>query len=224
MIAQLAIGIVLVVGTFMVGTSSEAAEFAKKQHESAVLEQKTTIDPSHAPEPAIEPPTQSEVLNTPNSGELKVADSQPLESVPVNDIDVPHEFLPVSVKSNQDIIWNRLRAEGYTREQTAGIMGNLRQEHNFKTDDVPAGLGIAQWMGGRRSALMARGNYLDINVQLDHLIYELNTSENRAKQVIDASGLEGATIAFQNLFERCNPYYCHQAQRINYAYDILSKY
>lgn len=102
-------------------------------------------------------------------------------------------------------------------------MGNLRQEHNFKTSDVPGGLGIAQWMGGRRSALMARDNYLDINVQLKFLVDEMNTTERAAGNAVrSAQTVEAATIAFQDKFERCG--ICRQEQRVQYAHSILGKY
>lgn len=130
---------------------------------------------------------------------------------------------PASVGDNETIIWNFLVAQGFPRHQVAGIMGNLQQEHNFKTDDVPGGLGIAQWMDGRRANLIAQGNYLDINVQLNFLMSELNGSEAAAGRAIRASGsVEGATVAFQNLFERCGM--CHENQRINYAYAILGRH
>lgn len=132
---------------------------------------------------------------------------------------------PASATSNEAIIWNFLIGQGFPRHQAAAIMGNLQQEHNFKTDDVPGGLGIAQWMGGRRAALMAKGNYTDIHVQLNFMMEELNGSERAAgAKIRNAPSVEAATEAFQNLYERCNPTYCHYQQRVNYAYAILNKY
>lgn len=130
---------------------------------------------------------------------------------------------PLQSGDNETIAWNFLSAQGFTREQTAGIMGNLQQEHGFKTSDVPGGLGIAQWMGGRRANLMARANYTDINVQLQFLIDELNGVEGRAKAGILASGsVEQSTIAFSTLFERCGD--CRNSTRIQYAYAILGRH
>jgi hypothetical protein len=101
-------------------------------------------------------------------------------------------------------------------------MGNLQQEHNFKTDDVPGGLGIAQWIGARREQLIQRGNYLDLNMQLDYIVWELNNTETYAHTQLKAqSTVEGATIAFQNYYERCGD--CRQSQRIQYAYDIFGR-
>lgn len=197
MISKLVGGIILAICFYMVGTTPEPHAAAESAMDTADLTQKMSTHPSPKPKARTEPLTRSQETVT--------------------------EVAPVAPKSNERIIWERLIAEGFTREQTAGIMGNVRQEHNFKTDDVPGGLGIAQWTGGRRSALMARGNYLDLNVQLDYLIYELNNTEIRAKQsILSSSNVEEATIAFQNNFERCGT--CMQQQRVSYAYDTLSRY
>lgn len=120
-----------------------------------------------------------------------------------------------NTSQNEQITWDFLISKGYTRNQTAGILGNLRQEHNFNTSDVAGGLGIAQWIGNRRENLMARGNYTDIHVQLQFLYDEL-----QAHTIPD--NLSGATLTFQNQFERCGD--CRQDQRLNYAQDILGKH
>jgi len=124
---------------------------------------------------------------------------------------------------NEAIAWNFLISQGFTRNQTAGIMGNLQQEHGFNTSDVPGGLGIVQWTSGRRANLINKGNYLDINVQLSYLMEELNGSESGAKAAVLAyDSVDSATIAFQNKFERCGQ--CMQSQRIMYAYEILGRH
>lgn len=225
MIVPLAIGIVFVIGVYTVGTDENTRQFAKIDNQTVSEVKKTDTNPSPQETPRTEPLTASDVPVT--EVEEKPEEELVQPSIPITPpISTPENTNPVKTSSldNETIIWNRLIAEGYTREQTAGIMGNLQQEHNFKTDDHPNGLGIAQWMGGRRAALMARGDYTNINVQLDHLIHELNTTESAAKAAIVASGLEGATVAFQNKFERCNPVYCHLNQRLNYAYAILERH
>lgn len=152
---------------------------------------------------------QKDETNIQSSGPTKVAESLP--TIPAEPLD------------NETIIWNYFINHGYSRNQTAGIMGNLMQEHHFKTSDVPGGLGIAQWIGGRRDNLIARGNYLDLTVQLDFLLYELNNSEVAANQaILWNDSLENSVIAFQNKFERCG--ICMESQRINYAYQILNSH
>jgi len=104
-------------------------------------------------------------------------------------------------------------------------MGNLKQEHGFKTDDVAGGLGVAQWLGNRRSALMAMANYDTLPVQLEFITIELHGVEGAAKSALLASQtVESATIAFQNLYERCHPDYCMQNQRIQYAWEFMQRY
>jgi hypothetical protein len=128
-----------------------------------------------------------------------------------------------NASQNETIAWNFLIANGFTRNQTAGIMGNLQQEHGFNTTDVGGGLGIAQWIGGRRSALMARPNYLDINVQLQFMLDELNGSNAHAGAAVRASAtIEQAVRAFQNLYERCG--ICNEGRRVQYAYAINARH
>jgi hypothetical protein len=136
----------------------------------------------------------------------------------------PVVVAPVSQPAdNETLIWNFLISQGFTRNQTAGIMGNLQQEHSFKTDDVAGGLGIAQWIDGRRQALINKGNYTDLTVQLNFLMEELNGSEVSAKNAVVASdSLEAATLAFSSKFERCGD--CRDGQRIGYAYNILARH
>lgn len=103
-------------------------------------------------------------------------------------------------------------------------MGNLRQEHGFKTSDAgAAGLGIAQWLGSRRAALEAKGNYLDLTTQLNFMLEELSGIEHVAGNAIrTAQTVEEATMAFQDKYERCGD--CRQSQRIGYALEILARY
>lgn len=117
---------------------------------------------------------------------------------------------PVSAVAtdNEGAVWNFL-IKRYSRNQTAGIMGNLAQEHHFRTD----GDGIAQWTDGRKANLMARPNPRDINVQLQFLVEEM-----QGLSLPDT--IEGATVTFQNQFERCG--ICMESQRIQYAYDVLA--
>ena len=126
-----------------------------------------------------------------------------------------------SPTENEKITWNYLIEQGFSREQTAGIMGNLMQEHQFSTN----GDGLAQWMGGRKANLMAREDPYNIHTQLDYLMWELNGGYISVKNAILATdSIEVATQIFQDRFERCNPLYCMLDRRINYAYDIYDRY
>lgn len=124
---------------------------------------------------------------------------------------------------NESITWSFLTGKGLTREQTAGIMGNLMQEHKFNT----SGDGLAQWTGSRQARLqsMYPDTYMTIYSQLDYLWYELNGSYASVLSAIrsDAS-VDSVVLTFQNRYERCNPVYCMQDLRVQYAYNILASH
>jgi len=120
---------------------------------------------------------------------------------------------------NESITWDYLIAQGFSREQTAGIMGNLKQEHGFNT----TGDGLAQWTGSRKATLLARDDPYNIYTQLDFLMYELNGGYRSVQTAIKAAyTVEEATIIFQNKFERCG--ICVEDRRIQYAYNILASH
>lgn len=124
-------------------------------------------------------------------------------------------------KDNETIIWDYLTQQGFTRNQTAGIMGNLEQEHGFQTSDVPGGLGIAQWIDNRRDNLMGRPDYLSINTQLQFLMDELN-STGISNQIKSVDSIEHSVVTFQNQFERCGQ--CMEGNRISYAHRIAGSH
>jgi hypothetical protein len=132
---------------------------------------------------------------------------------------VQKQEAPSQSGHNETTAWNFLMSQGFTRNQTAGIMGNLQQEHGFQTSDVPGGLGIAQWMLGRRDNLMARANYLDINVQLQFLAEELGGLKG---EIMAVDSVEHSALTFSAKFERCGD--CRNTQRISYAYQILGRH
>ena len=128
-----------------------------------------------------------------------------------------------SAGENETIAWDFLKSQGFSDVQTAGIMGNLMQEHRFQTTDTAGGLGIAQWTGGRRNNLLSLPNPYDIYTQLQYLMTELNSGYTAAKNsIMSSTSIESATRAFQNQFERCG--ICREELRINYAYDIYGRY
>lgn len=120
---------------------------------------------------------------------------------------------------NETITWNFLIGKGLTREQTAGIMGNLMQEHGFNT----TGDGLAQWTGGRKAALLALPDPYSIDTQLNFLWSELSGGYAKVLAQIQASStVEGAVVAFQNGYERCG--ICAESKRVQYAYNILASH
>jgi uncharacterized protein YabE (DUF348 family) len=117
---------------------------------------------------------------------------------------------------NETITWNFFMSNGLSREQTAGIMGNLMQEHGFNT----TGDGLAQWTGSRKQALMSMPDPYSIDTQLAFLMGELNGGYVSVLNSVKASStVDAATIAFQNGYEKCGV--CAQSSRIQFAYNIL---
>jgi hypothetical protein len=171
---------------------------------------------SFAPLPHLEPPLDK--LNPP---EVSAQTKLPVELVEPTPTPIPERI--VQPIDNESMAWVFLTSNGFSKEQTAGIMGNLMQEHHFQTSDTPGGLGIAQWMGGRRDNLMARSGWDTIGVQLQFLLDELNSGYINTKNAILLSqSIDESTIIFQNGYEKCGV--CMEGQRIQYGYEIFNKY
>jgi len=114
------------------------------------------------------------------------------------------------VADNEQAVWDFLIVR-FTRNQTAGIMGNLQQEHGFQT----SGDGLAQWTGGRKSNLMSMENPYSLSTQLSFMVSEMSN-------INLPDDVTAATRIFQNQFERCGD--CNEARRIEYAYAILGRH
>lgn len=124
---------------------------------------------------------------------------------------------------NETITWNFLIANGFSRVQTAGIMGNLMQEHRFRTD----GDGLAQWNGSRRAKLYSLPYPNNIYTQLQFLMDELNGGYYKVRNAIKNNTDKDPSVVvriFQNDFERCNPTHCREDLRISYARNILESH
>lgn len=113
-------------------------------------------------------------------------------------------------------IINRLMADfGFTREQAAGIVGNLGHESgglNELQERNPTsgrgGYGWAQWTGPRRRAFEAWAAEKGLDPASDEANYgflrhELRTSHKGAVSAVKRAGsVEDATVAFENAFEQ----------------------
>ncbi|MDR0519399.1 MAG: phage tail-type lysozyme domain-containing protein [Clostridiales Family XIII bacterium] len=123
-------------------------------------------------------------------------------------------------KSNRDNIWNYLVKAGFTDEQTAGIMGNLRQEHGYET----SGDGLAQWQGGRRAKLMSMKNPHSLKTQLDFMVkVELGGGYSGVKKLLKkCKTVEDAAVVFCNKYER--PGIPAMNKRIAYAREAYALY
>lgn len=110
--------------------------------------------------------------------------------------------------SNVDITWNYLRRKGLTPAQAAGVIGVMQGESGpglSTTAKNPSSgaYGIAQWLGGRKTSLLRRGNANSIRTQLDHLWSELQGPERGAySKLKGAKSIDQAVNAWLFAFER----------------------
>ncbi|NTW62152.1 DUF348 domain-containing protein [Candidatus Saccharibacteria bacterium] len=158
------------------------------------------------------------VVNGQESSRTEIASlttKQPIKQVEV--IGVKGKYTTPS--ENETIVWNYLIANGYSRVQAAGIMGNLMQEHHFLT----SGDGLAQWTGSRRAELYSLPAPNNIYTQVGFLVHELSTNYASVGSAIKSSGsLTEVVQIFQNRFEKCG--ICRESNRIQYARDILASH
>ena len=81
--------------------------------------------------------------------------------------------------------------KGLTREQAAGLVGNLMRESGMNiaaTNPNSGAYGLSQWLGDRKTRLFRRyGYHPTFEQQLDYVWDELNTSHRRGLQMLRAS-------------------------------------
>jgi hypothetical protein len=105
--------------------------------------------------------------------------------------------------------------KGLTKEQAAGIAGNLYAESNFRLDvlgDEGRSYGIAQWNGPRLKHLQKFAHSISapigaLETQLEFIWKELQTTENKAfKHLLDSKTVVDAAKSFAHKFERMKVY------------------
>ncbi len=130
-----------------------------------------------------------------------VAETQP---------DVIIRPLPQDVNGRSGAAIAFFQSQGWTKEQAAGIVGNLIAESRLNTEarnrgdgtDGSDSIGIGQWNGNRAKALRdfaaSRGkDWHDFETQLAFVNHELQTSESTAGQALKAAkNVDEATAAF----------------------------
>ena len=81
--------------------------------------------------------------------------------------------------------------KGLTKEQAAGLVGNLMRESGMNigaTNPNSGAYGLSQWLGSRKTRLFKRyGYHPTFEQQLDYIWDELNTSHRRGLQMLRAS-------------------------------------
>src|SRR3954471_1624338 len=103
-------------------------------------------------------------------------------------------------------VWKFLRGKGLSPAQAAGVIGSMQGESGKNLDPAAENpgpdhaLGIAQWLGGRKTAAVRTRQ---LGPQLQHLWHELQGPERAALQAIKGTHTpEQAAIAWQKVFER----------------------
>jgi hypothetical protein len=129
--------------------------------------------------------------------------------------------------STLDTILSFLRAKGLTPAQAAGVAGNLQVESGFNptaANPREGAIGLAQWEGGRRTALQAyaaahNSTETDLLTQLSFLWSELQGPESGALSRLTATNDPGTAAAvFDQYYERSSG--AARAQRVANAQAI----
>jgi tape measure domain-containing protein len=140
----------------------------------------------------------------------------------------------LSGKDNEAKIFNFFKEKGFTNEQAAGWVGNLKHESGLDParyqEGGGPGRGLAQWeVGGRfeelkKFAASQGKTWDDLQVQLDFIWKELQTTEKEAYDSIKrATSVVSATKLISRDYERPNPDYASNDKRLAYAQEVLNK-
>lgn len=123
-----------------------------------------------------------------------------------NIINVP---LPAKVADRSSMAMRYFQSRGWSKEQAAGIIGNLLAESSLSTGARNSGdgrdgsdsIGIGQWNSDRAKALkdfaaLNRADWRDFGIQLAFVDHELRTNEKAAGDALrNAKDITGATEA-----------------------------
>lgn len=129
-------------------------------------------------------------------------------------------------------VYNRLRQNGFTDSEAAGITGNIAQESMFDTEalskDGYNSHGLVQWTGDRKTHLeqFARKNGLDPKdwrTQVDFISEEMNTTERAAFEALRKNPNitpEEAAHIVREQYERPDPAVANDAYRQQVAREV----
>ena len=103
--------------------------------------------------------------------------------------------LPKGKSTSVEAVMDFLISKGFTKEQAAGIASNLWAESRLNTsaeNPKSKAFGLAQWLGPRKKALFEWANKngkdpYDPQTQLDFMMHEFKTSENKAYKLLQAT-------------------------------------
>lgn len=118
-------------------------------------------------------------------------------------------------RTTEEVVWDYLKAAGYSDIQVAGIIGNLYQESGLNPARVESngeGIGLVQWSFGRKQSLInyasSKGvDWSDLETQLEFLVDELDSKQfyqPYKDSFMNPYSVSEATEAFCFGFERPN--------------------
>jgi hypothetical protein len=95
-------------------------------------------------------------------------------------------------------------SKGYTDTQIAALVGGFIFESGVNPEIVNSigAVGIAQWLGGRKTKLLSKSNPYDLNTQLNFIIEEFNNSEKAAGNKLKQATTIESAIAAAAAYER----------------------
>lgn len=159
---------------------------------------------------------------------------------------------PLTGNSVEEQVWNYFTSHGFTKEATAGIMGNIWQESKFKPDAIQHGSGhaaglfqwesyknkAARWANLNKLAQSVGKDWTDLGTQLDFGHSEMqnekwmwkttdkgaSTNINSFDQFKALNNVEDATHEFEVHFERANPEKANMAGRKQMARTYYETY
>ena len=107
-------------------------------------------------------------------------------------------------QTNLKIAVNFFQNKGYKDYQVAALVGGFLQESQLKpgiTNSIGA-IGIAQWLGARKTSLQSKANYNTLETQLDFVQSELTNSERSAGTKLKNSTTFEEAVAASAAYER----------------------
>lgn len=144
----------------------------------------------------------------------------------------PRDITP-GQRGSVDTAMRILTEGGLTREQAAGVVGNLMQESNLNPNAVGDGglaRGIAQWHPDRWDGLVEYANEkgtspYDFSTQVEYILREMQGPESRAGEMLrTATTAEEAAYLFSRYYERPHAAYAANATRAGYAAAALEQW
>ncbi len=132
--------------------------------------------------------------------------------------------------------FNFLVSKGLNGLQSAAVLGNLQQESGINPKALNSGsgaYGIAQWLGGRKTKLLAKPFYNEANpdpakemqVQLEYLWEELQGSEKGSLDALKSASTTNVrelAVIFGEAFERYGPN--EEGKRAEYAENFSKQF